>query len=91
MKGVFLFMFVHMCAKSLQSSPTLQPYGLLPAALLCPWDSPGKNTGVGCCALYFWQPWVFVAGGLSLVAQSGGYSLVAVWVYHCGGFPCWFL
>ena len=20
--------------------------------LLCPWDSPGKNTGVGCCALF---------------------------------------
>ena len=23
----------------------------LPARLLCPWDSPGKNTGVGCRAL----------------------------------------
>jgi len=22
--------------------------GLPPARLLCPWDSPGKNTGVGC-------------------------------------------
>ena len=27
----------------------LQPYELEPAKLLCPWDSPGKNTGVGCC------------------------------------------
>ena len=27
---------------------TLQPLGLLPARLLCPWDFPGKNTGVGC-------------------------------------------
>ena len=26
-------------------------YGLQPARLLCPWDSPGKNTGVGCYAL----------------------------------------
>ena len=26
-------------------------YGLYPARLLCPWDSPGKNTGVGCHAL----------------------------------------
>ena len=25
----------------------LQPHGLQPATLLCPWDSPGKNTGVG--------------------------------------------
>ena len=28
-----------------------QPHGLEPTRLLCPWDSPGKNTGVGCCAL----------------------------------------
>ena len=26
-------------------------YGLKPTRLLCPWDSPGKNTGVGCHAL----------------------------------------
>ena len=38
-------------AKSLESCLTLRPYGLLPARLLCPWDSPGKNTGVGCHAL----------------------------------------
>ena len=30
---------------------TLQPHGLYPARLLCPWDSPDKNTGVGCHAL----------------------------------------
>ena len=28
-----------------------RPHGLEPARLLCPWDSPGKNTGVGCYAL----------------------------------------
>ena len=26
----------------------LRPHGLKPARLLCPWDSPGKNIGVGC-------------------------------------------
>ena len=26
----------------------LQPHGLQPARLLCPWNSPGKNTGVDC-------------------------------------------
>ena len=26
----------------------LWPHGLQPARLLCPWDFPGKNTGVGC-------------------------------------------
>ena len=27
-------------------SNSLGPCGLWPARLLCPWDSPGKNTGV---------------------------------------------
>ena len=30
------------------TSDSLQSYGLLPVRLLCPWDCPGKNTGVGC-------------------------------------------
>ena len=29
-------------------SDSLRPHGLQPARLLCPWDFPGKNTGVGC-------------------------------------------
>ena len=32
-------------------SDSLWPQGLQPTRLLCPWDSPGKNTGVGCPAL----------------------------------------
>ena len=32
-------------------SDSLGLHGLLPSRLLCPWDSPGKNAGVGCCAL----------------------------------------
>ena len=32
-------------------STSLQPHGLQPARLFCPWDSPGKNTGVGSPAL----------------------------------------
>ena len=37
-------------AESLQSCPTLcDPRdGSQPTRLTCPWDSPGKNTGVGC-------------------------------------------
>ena len=34
-----------------QSCPTLQPHRLQPTRLLCPWDSPSKNTGVGCHSL----------------------------------------
>ena len=29
-------------------SDSLQPHGLLPTRLLCPWDFSGKTTGVGC-------------------------------------------
>ena len=39
----------HSCcmhAKSLQLCLTLWLHGLWPARLLCPWNSPGKNTGV---------------------------------------------
>ena len=31
-----------------QSCQTLRPHRQQPTRLLCPWDSPGKNTGVGC-------------------------------------------
>ena len=37
-------------AKSLLSD-SVRLYGLQPARLLYPWNSPGKNTGVGCHAL----------------------------------------
>ena len=30
----------------------LQPHGLQPSRILCPWYSPGKNSGVGCHFLF---------------------------------------
>ena len=39
------------CQVSSVMSNSLRPHGLQPARLLCPWDSAGKNTGVGCHAL----------------------------------------
>ena len=35
-------------AKSCQSCPTVRPHRRQPTRLPRPWDSPGKNTGVGC-------------------------------------------
>ena len=32
-------------------SNSLQPHGVEPSRFFYPWDSPGKNTGVGCHAL----------------------------------------
>ena len=29
-------------------SDSLRPHGLKPTRFLCPWNSPGKNTGAGC-------------------------------------------
>ena len=36
------------CCSVAQSCLTLQSHRLQPTRLLCPWDSPDKNTGVGC-------------------------------------------
>ena len=38
------------CRRSVTSvvSDSVRPQRWQPTRLLCPWDSPGKNTGVGC-------------------------------------------
>ena len=41
---------VYACSVPSFVSNSLRPCGLKPARLLCPRDSPGKNTGVGCRA-----------------------------------------
>ena len=33
-------------------SDSLRPHRLSPITLLCPWDSPGKNTAVGSVVTY---------------------------------------
>ena len=37
----------YVCVLVTQSCLTLRPYGPYPARILCPWNSPGKKTGVG--------------------------------------------
>ena len=57
----------------------LWPYVLWPAGLLCPWDSPGTNTGVG---FHFLSQAIFLTQGLNphflclLHWQVGSLSLV---------------
>ena len=41
----------------------LQPHGLQPARLFCPWDFPGNNTGVDC---HFLLQGIFPAQALNL-------------------------
>ena len=65
--GTSLHLFAAAAAKSLQSCPTLcDPRRRQPARLPHPWDSPGKNTGVGC---YFLLQYMKVKSE-SEVAQS---------------------
>ena len=68
------------CTKSLQScSDSLRPHGLQPARLLCPWDFPSKNTGVGC---HFLLQGIFLTQGSNppllclLYWQAGSLPLV---------------
>ena len=42
-----LLLFSHLVV-----SDSLRPHGLQPARLLCPWNFPGKNTGVSCHFLF---------------------------------------
>ena len=48
-------------SRSIMSS-SLQPQGLQPTRLLCPWDFPAKNPGVGC---HFLLQGVFLIQGLN--------------------------
>ena len=41
-------------------SDSLWPHGLQPTRLLCPWNSPGKNAGVGC---HFFLQGIFPSQG----------------------------
>ena len=68
-----------------QSCPTLQSDGLSSATLLCPWDSLGKNTGVGCHALQgdLSHPGIEPAS-LTSPALAGGFFTIsaALNAYH---------
>ena len=73
-------------------SDSLQPHGLLPTRFLCPWDFPGKNTGVGC---HFFLQEIFPTQGLNpdlphcrqmfyhLSQQGRPTSVYDTWNPHC--------
>ena len=51
-----------LCLYLVMSDSSLQLHGLQPTRLLCPWDSPGKNTGAGC---HFLLQGIFPTQGLN--------------------------
>ena len=55
-------------------SDSLWPHGLWPARLLCPWDSPGKDTGVGSLSL--------LQGVLPTQGSNPGLLLCRQILYH---------
>ena len=63
------FLCVCVCERRSVVPDSLQPHGLWPASLLCPWNSPGKNTGVGCHSLL---QTIFPAQGLNPVFCIAG-------------------
>ena len=70
--------------------------GLYPARLLCPWASPGQNTGVGCHALL---QGIFLTQGsklrLSCLPALAGrvFTISATWEAHllCGQSTNWII
>ena len=67
------FLYWYCCCLVAKSCLTLLlPKGLQPASLLCPWDFPGKNTGVGC---HFLFQGIFPTQGLNMPSPEliGGF------------------
>ena len=60
-------------------SDSLRPHGLWPARLFCPWNFPGKNTGVGCC---FLSQGIFLTQGSNLPLLH--WQADSLLLYHLG-------
>ena len=45
--GIYMCVCVCVCVSCSVISNSFRLHGLEPTGFLCPWDSPGKNTGVG--------------------------------------------
>ena len=61
-------------------SNSLRPHGLQPTRLPCPWDSPGKSTGVGCH--YLLQSWIsYVTSYVCFLMFNTG--IISAYVLGC--------
>ena len=52
----------------------LQPHRLQPARLFCPWDFPGKDTGMGCH---------FLLQRIFQTQESNPWLLLGQWILYC--------
>ena len=99
-----LHSILKLCARACSVvSNSLWLCGLEPARLLCPWDSPGKNTGVGCHFLLQGifptqgsNPYLFCLlhwqmGSLPLVPPSGSSTMSFCSLIVHFFFYCWII
>ena len=66
---------ISVVVESLSHVWLLRPQGLQPARLLCPWDFPGRNTGVGC---------YFLLQGIFLTQRLNPCFLLGRWILYHG-------
>ena len=59
---IYIYIYIKLKVSCSVVSDSLRPHGLQPARLLCLWNFPGKNTGVGC---HFLLQGIFLTQGLS--------------------------
>ena len=71
--GAISFTMDNAAAASLQSCPTLRPHRLQLTRLFHPWNSPGKNTGMGC---HFLLQCMKVKSESELSANNKGHNRV---------------
>ena len=83
--SLFIYLFFYLCLFSVSDSLGL--HGLYPTGLLCPWNAPGQNTGVG---LLFPSPgdlpnpWMEPGSPAlqadSLLPEPPGKPLIDIWI-----------
>ena len=98
----FFFYFLNILLHAISSivSDSLWPHSLCLARLLCPWDSPGKNSGVGCHFL-LWGIFLRDPNNISCVScitgrfftswanQENKYIYISVCIYiYLFGYGC---
>ena len=86
MRNIRTYIWVCVCVSCLDVFDSLQPQRLWPTRPLCPWDSPGKNTGVG-CHFRLQDTHIYIYGFLRMrVGEQIFLSLSLSGVQHVGSY-----
>ena len=82
--SMYVYASYFICACMLRSSVmfnSMQPHGLQPARLLCPWNFQGKNNAVGC---HFLLQVIFLTQGSNLIVVSPALAASSLPLCHLG-------